>query len=183
MGCGLNSAGAAWCWTDHSANPQQVGGGVVFNAISVGAAHACGLTSSGTSWCWGANESGQLGTLTTLPSTDPAQVQLAQPFVDISAGGHHSCGVTAAGEAYCWGAASAGQLGWGGLPPDYGIRFSAPLHVNAPGVVFQSISAGGDHTCALADDDRAYCWGENASGQVGNGVFDEQPLPTTVSLQ
>ena len=42
---------------------------------------------------------------------------------------------------------------------------------------FISVSAGQDHTCALATDGTAYCWGANDVGQIGNGAADASPHP------
>src|SRR5262249_55740843 len=39
----------------------------------------------------------------------------------------------------------------------------------ASDVHFTSVSRGWRHTCAVAEDNAAYCWGENDSGQLGNG--------------
>lgn len=36
--------------------------------------------------------------------------------------------------------------------------------------VFTAIATGGNHTCAAANNARAYCWGVNAFGQVGTGT-------------
>src|SRR6185312_6525731 len=48
---------------------------------------------------------------------------------------------------------------------------TAPLKVNAPpGVQFATISAGADHSCAIATTGAAYCWGANDLGQLGNGT-------------
>ena len=32
----------------------------------------------------------------------------------------------------------------------------------------RSVSAGGDHTCAVKTDNSAFCWGDDAFGQLGN---------------
>jgi alpha-tubulin suppressor-like RCC1 family protein len=37
---------------------------------------------------------------------------------------------------------------------------------------WQSVSTGGDHTCALKTDGTAYCWGSNAAGQLGTTHVD-----------
>jgi alpha-tubulin suppressor-like RCC1 family protein len=35
---------------------------------------------------------------------------------------------------------------------------------------FSSVSAGGDHVCAIAATGAAWCWGQNRAGQLGNGA-------------
>ena len=36
---------------------------------------------------------------------------------------------------------------------------------------FTSISAGGSHTCGLTNQGEAYCWGDDSSGQRGDGFL------------
>jgi alpha-tubulin suppressor-like RCC1 family protein len=43
-----------------------------------------------------------------------------------------------------------------------------------------AISAGGQHTCAIADG-RAYCWGKNGRGQLGNNSTKDSLVPVAVS--
>jgi alpha-tubulin suppressor-like RCC1 family protein len=43
-----------------------------------------------------------------------------------------------------------------------------------------SISAGAAHTCAVAADSTAYCWGAGASGALGNGIPLNNPRPSAV---
>jgi alpha-tubulin suppressor-like RCC1 family protein len=49
-----------------------------------------------------------------------------------------------------------------------------------------AVSAGGEHTCALASvfaGDTVFCWGSNANGQLGlDGGFAEAQVPTPVSV-
>jgi len=89
----------------------------------------------------------------------------------ISAGAGHTCAV-ANGEAHCWGQNDKGQLGRDAGPSS--IDSDPPAGLPS-GVV--AIAAGGAHTCALVQADGVYCWGDNTSGQLGNG----QSGPTTGS--
>ena len=49
-------------------------------------------------------------------------------------------------------------------------------------------SGGFDHTCAVASDGKAYCWGRNFNGQLGIGVAGgkfntPQPVATSLTFQ
>ena len=58
------------------------------------------------------------------------------------------------------------------------------MAVNTDGVLASqtvtAISAGGYHSCAVADG-RAYCWGYNAYGQIGNNTTTNASLPVPVN--
>ena len=43
-----------------------------------------------------------------------------------------------------------------------------------------AITAGGRHTCALLADRTARCWGDNFSGQLGDGTTTTRLTPTAV---
>jgi len=93
-------------------------------------------------------------------------------FVAVSAGREHTCGLTTDGSAFCWGSNEFGQLG--AVSDDAScLREGRPIPCRrTPGAVagnlkFQTIRAGGDHTCALALDYHVYCWGDNLFGEIG----------------
>ena len=44
-----------------------------------------------------------------------------------------------------------------------------------------SITAGSDHTCALSDQGRVWCWGYNAYGSLGNGTNTSSNVPVAVT--
>jgi len=77
-------------------------------------------------------------------------------------GNPHTCAITTDGSAYCWGAAGLEELGT--IAPDtcdVGIIVPcsrSPVAVDGSHT-FQSVSPGTVHTCALATDGAAFCWG------------------------
>lgn len=188
--CGLTGGGAAYCWgfglfgvigdggTVDRHSPVPVSGGIKFATITSHGSHACGLASSGAAYCWGA---GQLmlpdSQITTQPV--PAAVGGGIAFESLSAGESQTCGVTAAGAAYCWGANGAGELGDGTRL----ARFS-PTAV-AGGVLFTRVfTSDFAHTCGLAANGMAFCWGYNVDGELGfpsTAVDQSRSTPTAVS--
>jgi alpha-tubulin suppressor-like RCC1 family protein len=50
----------------------------------------------------------------------------------------------------------------------------------AGGLSLNRVTAGGFHTCAEATNNRAYGWGKNLSGQLGDGTTTYRLTPTTV---
>ncbi|HEY0023860.1 MAG TPA: Ig-like domain-containing protein [Longimicrobium sp.] len=199
--CDLNASGQAYCW-----GPNQMGqagngeidtsiprkwmpvgpvvGGLTFTRLSESDSHACALTSAGAAYCWGSDQLGQLGTLAPVQqnsgvpaSPEPVAVQGGLTFSQITVGSAHSCGITTAGSAYCWGSNSHGQLGTG-----TSASSETPVAVQAGGVTFSLIAASrANTTCALATDGRAFCWGANDAGQLGNGTTSASRVPVLVS--
>ena len=173
--CGVTTGGEGYCWgwnddgqlgdgttTDRS-EPALVAGGLTFASIEVGGFHTCGVTAQGAAYCWGRNTDGQLGDGTTTASAEPVLVDAAGlTFTAITVGFRHSCGLTAAGAAYCWGSAAFGQLGHSS-----NVSSTSPVQV-VDVSQFLSLKAGAEYTCGVetATDD-AWCWGFNASGQLG----------------
>lgn len=92
----------------------------------------------------------------------------------------HTCGVTTTDKAYCWGINGSrdggGALGDGN---DVGLR-SRPTAVLG-GLSFRQVSGGDLHTCGVTTDDRAYCWGSNVDGALGNGTNAGTTRPVAVA--
>jgi alpha-tubulin suppressor-like RCC1 family protein len=95
----------------------------------------------------------------------PAAAVAPLVFRQVSAGAFHTCGVTVNDLAYCWGEAALGALGTGSSS----VNQFHPVAV-AGGLRFLSINAGTSHTCGITTDRLAYCWGNNSSGELGDGT-------------
>lgn len=89
-------------------------------------------------------------------------------LAEVRAGGEHTCARYHSGVVRCWGRNNVGQLGLGNtfnigddeLPSS--VVSSATITGEAKQIV-----AGNAHTCALLKTGLVYCWGANASGQLG----------------
>lgn len=187
--CGITENGVAYCWgsdtlaqlgapttercpltnTPCSSAPLRVAvpAGVTLVTISTGVDHSCALDTGGRAWCWGANAAGQLGTGTIgAMSATPVLVSGSHTFTRISAGSQFTCAIDTGGSAWCWGRNSDLQLGIGPYSGGDSLR-STPQAVQG-GTTFASISAGQRHACGVSTDGKAYCWGSNVFGALGN---------------
>jgi alpha-tubulin suppressor-like RCC1 family protein len=137
---------------------------LAFYQVSGGSYHTCGVTTDRHIYCWGRGSEGQRGDgTTTLVSSTAAPVVGTLRFQDVSAGDTHTCGVTTDYRVYCWGFNYDGQLGDGTT-----TGHLEPVLV-AGGRRFRQVAAGWGHTCAVTyPDERAYCWGRNVAGALGD---------------
>lgn len=184
--CALAVNGRLACWGKGNEGQTARGGDgriagytirptqdTIVTGVSAGLYHTCGLTSSGKLYCWGLNEYGQLGDNSTQNKSSPSLVSSSEVFVAVSAGWNHTCAVTVAGKVFCWGYNGYGKLGVGGS----GGNYLVPTQVNdASNSTFVSVSAGTDHTCAVTDAGRIYCWGSNMYGQLGSSGVSYTPV-------
>lgn len=165
------------CWSRQpgSAALSPVGTSPVMQ-VTLAVRHGCLLSMTGVVWCWGANTAGQLGDRSTTSSLHPSQpAALALPAAAVVAGGYHTCSLTAAKSVWCWGDNYFGQLGDGTIIP----YRSTPSPVSGLAGDVVALSAGFRHTCALQGA-QLRCWGDNDSGQLGDGSLVRRSTPSVV---
>jgi alpha-tubulin suppressor-like RCC1 family protein len=144
--------------------------------IALGANHTCALTIGNGVACWGNNRLGQLGNGTMFGSTLPQAVsRLTGGVQSIAAGVSHTCALLSDGALECWGGNAKGQLGHGVSPDSY-----SPVPVFGLSEGVKAVAAGDRHTCVLMETGGVKCWGENASGGVGDGTSINRSAPVDV---
>ena len=155
--------------------------------VALGISHTCALLQNGRVRCWGDNTFGQLGTGNRNPqirATTATNVSGLTDAVAIGAGLFHTCAVRVNGNVVCWGSNGSGQIGNNAKegqcdPSVSSCGLTTPQNVvNMPQAV--DVVAGETHSCALAADGTVRCWGNNESGQLGDGTFAESLIATEV---
>lgn len=193
--CGLDSSSRTYCWGFNNAGNLGTGdqddqstpaavlvpNGVTFAALSAGVYMSCAVATTGDAYCWGDDTFGQLGNgLSISGSFTPVSVSMPSgvAFTQVASGDNHTCALTTTGSAYCWGSGSRGKLGNGSTS-----IADVPVAVVMPsGVNFSQIVAAERATCALSTTGQAYCWGDNGSGQLGDGTGTNASTPQAVSM-
>jgi alpha-tubulin suppressor-like RCC1 family protein len=158
---------------------------VMSSRLATGLSHSCALTASATVKCWGSGAFGQLGdgqSGTGVKASSPVTVMdstTSKPLANvaaISAGKYHTCALLAGGTVKCWGQGASGQLGLGTGTTLLTRAQNAASSVSSA----VAIAAGDLHSCALLVGGTVKCWGENASGQIGNNTRTDAFTPVTV---
>ena len=202
--CAIASDNRAYCWgsnkngqlgngsTADSNVPVAVNmsgalAGKTIKQMSVEFSTSCVVASDNRAYCWGSNKNGQLGNGSTADSRVPVAVNTSGVLVgktikEVTTGGFHTCALDTSSKMYCWGLNSSGRLG-GGLTS---IMSNVPVAVNMSGALagktIKQMSVEFSTSCVVASDNRAYCWGSNKNGQLGNGSTADSRVPVAVNM-
>ncbi|MBK8050721.1 MAG: hypothetical protein IPK16_28595, partial [Anaerolineales bacterium] len=187
--CAVVATGNVQCWGDNTHG--RLGDGTTLSrnqpvtvtgltkaitAVAMGSEHVCALSIDGHVFCWGHNSSGQLGDGTLDSRATAAEVpNLGPGITGITSGRYHTCALLADGGAKCWGQNNNGQLGDGTE-----ITRTVPIDVVALGGKVLEIDAGAYHTCVRLLNGNMQCWGDNATGQLGDGTLQSRAIPAYV---
>jgi len=167
--------------TPCSETPVQVSGVTDATAITAGGQYSCALLASGHVDCWGYPNLGELGdgatsgpdTCGTVTcNTSPVSVTGITDAIAVSAGAAHTCALLATGHIDCWGDNIFGELGDGSNtgPDTCNGTPCSETPVQVTGITDAiAVSAGHSNTCALLSSGQVDCWGDNSSGELGDG--------------
>lgn len=186
--CGIQTSGVMFCWGENGSGqngdgmasvrpvPIVVDNGEQYQLMDAGILyHVCGITTAGVLKCWGNNGNGQVGDKSTITKPFPVEVDRGVKYKAVSPGNYHTCGITVDGVLKCWGANGINHRLGDGITTQRAV----PKVVDSS-EKFLKVSAGGDHSCALTDQNKIMCWGLNDVGQLGNGTTDTASKPQFV---
>ncbi len=149
------------------------------------------LTDEGQVIGWGYNSNGRLlGVATPANVATPTLINTGdmanKNITAISAGEAFSVALDSDGTVYTWGYNGSGQLGDGTV-----VSPKLPVNISSSGALagktITGIAAGGANGYAIDSDGKAYGWGHNAQGSVGNGTLIAsapyaQSTPAAISM-
>jgi prepilin-type N-terminal cleavage/methylation domain-containing protein len=192
--CVLQADNTVWCsGADTGSGGGQLGNGATGGTITFGqevlnfndwtsirgdAGGVCGLRSNGRAYCWGSNNTGQVANGTTGASVQ-TPTEVSGGFTDwtfIDRDYDHGCGIRNGGRAYCWGRNISGEIGDGTTTSK-----TIPTEVSGGFTDWKYVDTGDWSTCGIRTNNKIYCWGDNARGQVGDGTSSDSSIPVEIS--
>ncbi len=188
--CSLMSDQTIWCWGDNTSG--QLGDGTLISRsragavpgittavhVSAGNMYTCAVLADGTILCWGDNPVGQLGNGTTDDSLVPVQVSGITTATSVSAAGDSTCAILSDRTARCWGSNNYGKLGYGTTTPS-----SVPLLASGLAPAVQIFAGQLDTAIGLVSGGVVYAWGNNPTGEFGNGQTGSATVPQDTGIR
>jgi alpha-tubulin suppressor-like RCC1 family protein len=187
----LDKNGRAWGW-GYNANSQLgdnsttqrltpvsvLGATKTFCKIAAGAQHTVAITRTGRAWAWGDNQQGQLGDGTEFGSrrTPVSVAGAVKTFCDIKAGESHTLALDKNGNVWAWGTYTNGRLG-----NNTGNATCTPLSVRGTTRTFCQIGSLSDTNLVIDKNGRAWGWGPNSNGQIGDNTATTRHTPVSVA--
>ena len=102
-------------------------------------------------------------------------------FTGVSVGRDHTCAINEMNEigtVMCWGTNLDGQLG----NPNQSNPTEPQVIFHPDNLSWEKIEAGAEHTCALDEIRKIYCWGQGKYGQLGYGGWEAKFTPNLVKF-
>lgn len=142
----------------------------VWGSVSTGSAHSCAAKVDGRVACWGDNTHMQAGGEDLVADLVPDQVLIGggQVAQNLYLGANHSCALLGNGTAMCWGDNRMAQVDLEVVEEQTAIPVTRAFASPA-----KKLALGDTFTCALLEDGKLSCWGDNT----------QQVIDTTESVK
>ena len=155
------------------------GSTVHFAAAQVAMAQvaSCAMTSDQFVSCMG--QAPQIGTGDTTHQASPTLTKGGVHLTSLSGGGAHFCGTSTDLSIYCWGVFALVDTINGIAANGNSPATVQPTRLPS-NTAWLQVAAGGQHNCAIANDQTAYCWGSDTTGQLGDNKLTRHLAPQPV---
>lgn len=189
----IKTNGTLWAWgsnsegqlgngsTENSNVPVQIGTDTDWEMVAAGSLHSIALKSDGTLWAWGNNAYGQLGNGTFISANTPIQMGVEANWEKISTYESHNLAIKSNGTLWAWGKNNFYQLGQNNNNQNQ----NAPIQVGS-GTNWIFPQAGYQYSFSMKEDSTLWGWGNNSTGQLGNGSigsFNPNPIQIGASAK
>jgi len=159
--------------------PTRIGTETDWSSVFAGVHHTLAIKKDGSLWAWGWNGNGQLGDGTTTDRFIPTRIGNDINWSSVSAGNMHTVALKTNGSLWTWGINQYGQLG-----DSTNTDRHNPVQIGGSifGLVvnWATVSAGFTYTVAIRKDGSLWAWGQNASGQLGDGTTRPKSFPSRI---
>ena len=164
--------------TNSQATPVRLAApamGFMWDSVSAGGYHSVAIRSGGSLYTWGGASEGQLGTGQTSDSLQPVQVG-SNTWTSASAGSYHTAAIDTSGTLWAWGDNRAGQVG----DNTTGTNRTLPVQISSD-TDWVAVDSGSFHNLAIKADGSLWAWGQNTSGQLGQGNTANAASPVLIA--
>ena len=181
-GNAIDTEGKLWGWgyaddyndmngfNTETYTPTQVGTDSNWEMVSCGSKNTYLIKDDGTLWVMGRNKLGSSG-LGDNPNEDGiVQIGTDSNWTHVSSYSYSAIAIKTNGKMYVWGVNDNGNLGF---EPNTTQSISTPTQIpGTENINFMHADMGRRHGLASDIDGNYYGWGENLSGQLGNGEIN-----------
>jgi hypothetical protein len=161
--CAVHEDGGVSCWGVGTLVPTRVPGLTGIAEVAVGYGLRCARHNDGRVDCWGSTH---VGDGTTERRDSPTRVVDLDDATQVSVG-TFACAVRSSGRVACWAQYADGTIS------------TRPAEI-AGLVDAVQIDVGAYHACARRTNDEIVCWGDNGTGQLGDGSETGSTVPVNV---
>lgn len=158
-------------------------------SIALGGTHSIALSSQGRVFTWGNNTKGQLGDGTTERNLLPVEITHQFSLTEddyiqfVTLGDMHSAALSSKGRLFTWGWNFNGRLGDGTTTSRFVPTEITSIFNLENGELITKVALSVSSSAAVTSNGRVFTWGENASGQLGDGTIYNKSTPVDITSQ